>query len=276
VETDGKVGWNCPTCRMFTDQNETKQDILLEKLIAIEENKHSVKNENQICEFCEMEKTELNYCKDCRMVICSRCKHGHKKSPVSKNHNIVNIEHLTSIKGDVIDEVIFCSKHDSNMVETFCETCHELLCKVCLKDHYQHSLQTIEQSLSTLVIDMDECMKNFTTKLATTDKQVEAINEEILNVQETYAKWRIESDTKLKMLINRLKATKALLDEQVNDEESRNLQRLREIKTKIQNQGERFKIASTIAYLTKNKTQHLSQMKELQSGLLKHATELKT
>jgi hypothetical protein len=146
---------------------------------------------------------------------------------------------------------------------------------MCLENHIQHVLRAVEQSLSKLVVDMDECMKYITTKLATTNKQVAVIDEEIFSLQETYAKWRIDSDTKLEMLINRLKATKALLDEQVNDEESRNLQSLREIKTKIENQGERFKIVSTIANITKIKTQHLSQMKELQSGLLKQATELK-
>jgi hypothetical protein len=202
VGTGGKLGWNCQTCGMFSDENETKEDTLLEKLIAMAE-KGNAKQEEMICEFCDMEKTELSYCKDCRMVICSKCKYGHKKSPVSKNHDIVNIEHLTSIKGDVIDEVIFCTKHDSNMVETFCETCNELLCKLCINDHYRHVIQTAEKALNNKVTDMEDCMKNITTKLVTTSRQVEAIDEEILNLQETYAKWRIDSDRKLEMLINR-------------------------------------------------------------------------
>jgi predicted regulator of Ras-like GTPase activity (Roadblock/LC7/MglB family) len=271
VEKDRKVGWNCPTCGMFCKENETKEDTLLEKLIAMKEGKTNVQNEDQICEFCDVEKTDLCYCKDCRMVICSRCKYGHKKIPATKHHSIGNI----SKQEDVIDEVIYCSNHQSHIVETFCETCNEVLCKMCLENHIQHVLRTVEQTLSKLVVDMDECMKNITTKLETNNKQVTAIDEEILNLQETYAKWRIDSDTKLEMLINKLKATKALLDEQVNDEESRNLQTLREIKTKIENQGGRFKIVSTIASITKMKTQHLSHMKELQSGLLKQATELK-
>jgi hypothetical protein len=209
------------------------------------------------------------------MLILEKCKRVHKKASVSKHHVIGNITENTDVKEDVIDEVIFCSKHDEHIVETFCETCNEMLCEMCLKDHYQHVLIAIEQSLSKLVVDMDECVKDISTKLATTDRQVEAINEEILNLQETYAKWRIDSDTQLEMLINRLKATKALLDKEVNDEESKNLERLKEIKTKIQNQGERFKIVSFIVHLTKTHTRHLSQMKELQSGLLKQVRALK-
>jgi hypothetical protein len=275
VETGGKVGWHCPTCGMFSDQNETKEDTLLEKLIAIEEGKGNVQQEALICEFCEKERPELLYCKDCRMVICGKCKCMHIKAPATKHHDIGNISESTGVKEDVIDEVVFCSKHNKHIVETFCETCNDLLCKVCLKDHYQHSLKTIEQSLSRLVVDMNECMKNITTKLATTKKQIEAIDEEILNLHETYAKWRIDSDTKLDLLKYRLKATKALLDEQVNYEESKNVELLKEIKTKVQNQRERLKIVSLVANLTEVKTQQLSQMKELQSGLLKQAIELK-
>jgi hypothetical protein len=79
-------------------------------------------------------------------------------SPESKHH-VVYIEN-NNVKEDVIDEVIFCSKHDKHIVETFCEACKEMLCKVFLKDHYQHSLQTIEQNLSKLVVDMDDCMES--------------------------------------------------------------------------------------------------------------------
>jgi hypothetical protein len=77
------------------------------------------------------------------------------------------------------------------------------------------------------------------------------------------------------MVINRLKATKSLLDEQVNDEESSILEILMANKTKIQNQREGLKIASIISNLTKMKTQNLSLMNELQSGLLKQVSELK-
>jgi uncharacterized Zn finger protein len=79
---------------------------------------------------------------------------------------------------------------------------------------------------------------------------------------------------KLEMLISKLKATKATIDETVNDEESRNIERLKEFKTRIQNQAERLRMASRLSKLTKEKTRNTSQLMQLQSGLFEQAKDL--
>jgi hypothetical protein len=273
-EKDSKSGWKCLKCGTFTEINVAKEDLLLKKLILLEENKEKVKKQDPICEFCEGEKNGLLFCTECRMSICSKCKCYHEKAPALKQHSIVKIYNINETNETMINELHYCSKHDQQILETFCKTCDEVICKSCLKYHNEHSMQTCEASLSEKVIVMDDCSKNINAKLDAADMEIDGINKEIEKIRETYTKWRIESDSKFEMLINRLKATKAILEEHVNEEESRNIKRLMEMRSKIQNQAERFRAVSMRAVLVKTKTKQQSQLMELQSGLLELAKRL--
>jgi chromosome segregation ATPase len=121
---------------------------------------------------------------------------------------------------------------------------------------------------------MNGYTSNLKNKLEIAVTQVETIEEEIEKIREMYAKWRNESGMKLEILINRLRATKAAMDEEVNEEESMNLEKLKKIKTSIQNQLERWRIVTNLADATRARTRHQSQLMELKSGLYQQAEEL--
>jgi hypothetical protein len=169
VEKGGEKGWNCQTCGSFTNENMMKEDTLVEKLIAMEINKQTNQQCAPICDFCEDETCNLMYCRDCKMVICGKCKRIHIKTPSNKHHIIEEIgkESGMGVKESIIDGVFYCSKHETYMVEIFCKTCQEILCKQCLNNHKSHVTSTTEENLGKLVVDMDEYMKNIASKLCT-------------------------------------------------------------------------------------------------------------
>jgi gas vesicle protein len=271
VKHDGHEGRRCILCDIFTVENDVKPDKLMERLIAIKGD--DLKQNIPVCEFCEQKKNDLRFCTNCRMNICSTCQRVHKKAPDTKHHHLDSYENGDSRKG-IIDEVHYCSKHNDRAMECYCETCNQLVCSSCQIEHCKHSLKTTDLALQEIVNKMKDYMKNITTKLITSEKQLESIDKEIESIKKTYSKWKEESDRKLEILTNRMKAHKAEINDKVYEEQLQNIKRLEEIKHSVIGKVERFKVVLNLIQVTNTRTKNQSQLVELHSGLLEQGNQL--
>jgi len=81
-----------------------------------------------ICEICKINnknktyKNEMNYCLECKKIICPLCKSKH-----NSNHLIINYE----------DKNIICNEHNDKFTK-YCNECKENICMKCAKEHKNH------------------------------------------------------------------------------------------------------------------------------------------
>ena len=123
--TDG--GWiSCPTCRKIHDVRDVKHDFQREKFLdALAEQAQALMLQQQgasavtssepkgnDCDHCES-KPVACWCEDCESGFCHRCKTGHLKLKVCRNHTIVDIKLLKKRFNDEVEDI--ASKLQTNI-----------------------------------------------------------------------------------------------------------------------------------------------------------------
>jgi hypothetical protein len=144
------------------------------------------------------------------MCICHECKQIHQRTPATKHHKI---------EQGFINELCYCSDHKRNKLESYCETCEEMICKECLEDHKEHNIQPTNKTLDDNHDKINKFIRSFNPNLALSEKQAQCIDNEIQNLRVLYTRWREYSNRRWEILLTRLKDTKALIDEHVDQEE---------------------------------------------------------
>ena len=164
----------CPNCRRETQlpQGGVADLPAAFHLFEVRDTLEKVKDPNKTqCEKCE-EDVAKGYCRDCGKFVCEACITMHKKWKEFAEHEIAT---LGQVEADVAQLVppkkvaMKCSKHPSEELKIYCETCDELICRDCtIKTHRDHqfdlvgdcftnhrdsivaSLQPIKQQLDTV------------------------------------------------------------------------------------------------------------------------------
>ncbi|XP_022308908.2 uncharacterized protein LOC111114740 [Crassostrea virginica] len=82
------------------------------------------------------------YCNDCHQPMCEQCKDEHRKSPDTKNHDIVlyrQRKHRLPVNK--------CKKHPTKIVDIFCKECQTPLCLKCFltEEHKGHEFDDLEE-----------------------------------------------------------------------------------------------------------------------------------
>ena len=96
-----------------------------------------------LCTSCEHENKRVegvNYCKDCYGYCCQSCTDVHKKFPLMRNHNLIDVTqgNLTKAGKPVITEFPTerCMDHEGKIVDVYCEKHKTVGCYICIaKEH---------------------------------------------------------------------------------------------------------------------------------------------
>ena len=167
----------CPNCRRETQLPQggvadLPAAFYINHLFEVRDTLEKVKDPNKTrCEKCK-EGDATGYCRDCGKFVCEACITVHKKWEEFAEHEIAT---LGQVEADVAQLVppkkvaMKCSKHPSEELKIYCETCDELICRDCtIKTHRDHqfdlvgdcftkhrdsivaSLQPIKQQLDTV------------------------------------------------------------------------------------------------------------------------------
>ncbi|XP_078339392.1 uncharacterized protein LOC144627183 [Crassostrea virginica] len=95
-----------------------------------------------VCGTEDCQKNGQFYCNACHLPLCVQCRNKHKKTPNTKNHEIVIYRHR---KQQFPVEI--CQDHPTRNKELFCRECSIPICSKCytLKEHKGHDIDDLEE-----------------------------------------------------------------------------------------------------------------------------------
>ncbi|XP_022337719.2 uncharacterized protein LOC111133539 isoform X2 [Crassostrea virginica] len=94
-----------------------------------------------VCGIGDCQKNGQFYCNACHRPLCKQCRDEHKKSPNTKNHEIVLYRHR---KHQLPVEI--CQDHPTRNKDMFCRECSMPLCSKCstMREHKGHEFDDLE------------------------------------------------------------------------------------------------------------------------------------
>ena len=138
VAKDGQ-SLQCPTCRYLVPlsakgvsglQSDFHIDHLFEIRDAFNKAAESTYTETQ-CGSCEDEKA-TGYCGE---FVCDDCQAAHRKIKIWKTHKIITLDEMQAQATYPLippkSVVLYCPRHEENVLKIFCETCSVVICTDC-------------------------------------------------------------------------------------------------------------------------------------------------
>ena len=142
----------CPNCRRETRLPQEgvaglPPAFYINHLFEVRDTLQKVTNPNKPhCEKCK-DGDAKGYCRDCGKFVCEACILVHRKWEEFAEHEITT---LGQIEADVSQlappkkVAMKCSKHASEELKIYCETCNELICRDCtVKAHRDHQFDLV-------------------------------------------------------------------------------------------------------------------------------------
>ena len=179
----------CNKCGISHLKNSPEHEIIIIKNIN-EQNKNNILNKYQKdkCIICNKNLSlknndEINYCNNCKGIVCENCEGNHK----NKNPEHINIKpntFLLNTKKDNVNKLpiykcIACDRNlkgDLNYPYINCDKCHGNICDECnithLKEFPTHKLKRIKY-----IIDIKEKVKDKDNKISNEDEEEDINND---------------------------------------------------------------------------------------------------
>ncbi|KAK7088731.1 transcription intermediary factor 1-beta-like [Littorina saxatilis] len=135
----------CPLCRAPIFSSRKKGQRRLATLVdslptdfataALVES-HEVLTGPHICDVCQNNVTATSYCFACHVKMCKTCTSHHQKLPVSKDHNLEQVNKLTATRLAASRQAT-CKLHTSRPAELYCTAHQELICTLCFPTNHR-------------------------------------------------------------------------------------------------------------------------------------------
>lgn len=155
-------------CKKCANKHERQR---LTKDHAIESFKGQILKQIHMCHPCQEDgdfKKADTYCKECKEYLCNLCSRHHKAQKITKQHELVSPESVTSVTGQVCD---ICADDDTLLdASVHCEACEVNLCDECNKLHKKQ-----KSTKDHATIPIDEVPKRESTKCQQCVEHAEAI-----------------------------------------------------------------------------------------------------
>lgn len=108
------------------------------------------KETRQICTQCEDNNIALCFCSDCKEHFCSECVSAHRRTKLTKGHELQNIGHNQQASGKqdtaANETRILCQIHVDKEVTLICLDCSRNLCELCAnEEHSKHVVKGMEE-----------------------------------------------------------------------------------------------------------------------------------
>ena len=114
------------------------------------------------------------WCLDCEDALCIVCVKAHKISKASMSHNVIDIEAISTLSGDVLTTQKKCSRHPDFIMDFFCTQHHLICCRNCMSEEHRSCDQVMPLEMasnnartSPLFHDISEGMKEVHVTLKT-------------------------------------------------------------------------------------------------------------
>ncbi|KAI8512682.1 hypothetical protein Bbelb_093210 [Branchiostoma belcheri] len=136
-EADKEKVFSCPvqTCKeeVAKGDSDLTDNILVANII----NAKSVacaKKDSVKCTSCDNLLEASHRCLDCQRFLCVNCHAAHKHMQIFRSHRIQNISEFFS-QQQAQKRPLYCSKHQGETLELFCETSGMLCCTKCVEEN---------------------------------------------------------------------------------------------------------------------------------------------
>ncbi|CAC5356916.1 unnamed protein product [Mytilus coruscus] len=171
------------------------------------------------CRYDDVTKDAKRWCTNCEEGLCEDCENVHRKSKISRDHQVISIEDYRKIENVSISHV--CEHHGENL-EWFCKTHDEVLCMVCVPSKHKACSDVISISVastnarqSTALSDLEEAidgaLRNLKQCITSRDSSTKEIENQELAIKTTILETRTKLNNHLdKMqenLLSELRAT---------------------------------------------------------------------
>ena len=152
----------CPTCReQYTlpnggDVTKIPTNFVLKNLTELIRSDMSVVK----CGNSVDENEAVCWCVDCRVYLCQGCKSIHGKQRATRGHKLVSLEEIKREEGKCINQVHYCSEHETEEIILYCMTCKKAICRDCtLITHFKHSYQFIKNMGDHFVTGLNDAVR---------------------------------------------------------------------------------------------------------------------
>ena len=142
----------CPNCRKPAPLPEGGVSSLpaafyIQHLFEVREVLEKVRNPKKAqCDKCGEGEVQ-GFCRDCGQFICQLCLTMHGKWKEFQGHTISSLDEVQETASKMVAPKkvsSMCSKHTTEPIKIYCETCDELICRDCtVKTHRDHNYDLI-------------------------------------------------------------------------------------------------------------------------------------
>ena len=142
----------CPNCRKPAPLPEGGVSSLpaafyIQHLFEVREVLEKVRNPKKAqCDKCGEGEVQ-GFCRDCGQFICQHCIDVHRKWKELQGHEITSLDEVQETASKMVTPKkvgSMCSKHMTEPIKIYCETCDELICRDCtVKTHRDHNYDLI-------------------------------------------------------------------------------------------------------------------------------------
>ena len=142
----------CPNCRKPAPLPEGGVSSLpaafyIQHLFEVREVLEKVRNPKKAqCDKCGEGEVQ-GFCRDCGQFICQHCIDVHRKWKKLQGHQISSLDEVQETASKMVAPKkvsSMCSKHTTEPIKIYCETCDELICRDCtVKTHRDHNYDLI-------------------------------------------------------------------------------------------------------------------------------------
>ena len=147
-----KLSAPCPNCRKPAPLPEGGVSSLpaafyINRLFEVREVLEKVRDpEKAQCDKCGKGKVK-GFCRDCGQFICKLCLTMHGKWKEFQGHEISTLDEVQETASKMVTPKkvsSVCSKHATEPIKIYCETCDELICRDCtVKTHCDHNYDLV-------------------------------------------------------------------------------------------------------------------------------------
>ncbi|GFY65681.1 transcription intermediary factor 1-alpha [Trichonephila inaurata madagascariensis] len=168
----GNKQLTCPLCSQEIDPSEVVDHLFL---IEYVQNSESLPEENNSsCTSCEEGTLSCAFCQQCQEWLCETCLNAHHRVRVTKDHTVRSKEEMEGGHAARNQKYLICTKHPSEQLRLYCESCDKLTCRDCqLDQHKAHKYQFLANAC--------EEEKSHITELLTKIKEKQTLIEDASN-----------------------------------------------------------------------------------------------
>ncbi|XP_036421883.1 uncharacterized protein LOC118805288 [Colossoma macropomum] len=192
----------CPSCEEKYELEEIISNFHFDELST--NPKESIK-----CQGCE-DPSVTGWCVDCQENLCTGCVAAHKRVKSAQEHYVHTIT-------PVSPRPVACPIHKKELVNCYCLTCDQLICKLCRPFHLRHLLQDAQEAVGRQRKQIQRMAQKVQQKRLTVQKNRSDLEKRLSDLEDLQARVRLEVKETVVRLCNVIVKKAAKLNKEMKD-----------------------------------------------------------